>query len=487
MATGKIIVSVVDVGQGQCTFVEIYNTSNTLIHTLLFDCGSDKQSAETQDNLQYIADKVSGMGTPAFDCIFFSHSDKDHISLTKDLLDKFSSSKKPKVKEVWYGGDRTKYTKYKFNILDYLEAQGYCDTADLKAAPSNYTGYDPDKKKYAYHFWASSDSSVHVYAIAANALSDDPDWDDNDLDVTGKTAEALNRVSMVCGLYYAGASYVICGDATNKTMAAIGGLFSAGTTVFDQNVMTTLPHHGSRATGFAVKSSETASFTAKQVVITFSDLMKSHTLTASAYEKHHHPSLELMSYILPSITSPILRDTRLKQKNAHRLTAYFDRDILKKSGISIIKNFVYSFETTTNTFSTRYYDGFPTFSYDIGAFTKAGLSEGLATKGTVINGFASWGFATSSDGSSLVGGYAKLGAPLFTGPTVTAKTFGALAESTDRTEAVITAQEPAVITKTLTASTSPRVEMVFAARPRGAARTPVKGRRGALSGLQSFD
>ena len=149
MSTGKIIVSVVDVGQGKCTFVEIYNTSNTLIHTLLFDCGSDKQSAETQDNLQYIADKVSGMGTPAFDCIFFSHSDKDHISLTKDLLDKFSSSKKPKVKEVWYGGDRTKYTKYKFNILDYLEAQGYCDTADLKAAPSNYTGYDPDKKKYA--------------------------------------------------------------------------------------------------------------------------------------------------------------------------------------------------------------------------------------------------------------------------------------------------------------------------------------------------
>lgn len=426
MATGNMIVSVVDVGQGQCTFVEIYDTGGKLIHTLLFDCGSDKKSNEVEINLQYIADKVSGMTTPAFDCLFFSHSDKDHISLTKGLLDKFSSSNKPKVKEVWYGGDRTKYTKYNFNILNYLETQGYCDTADLKAAPSNYTGYFRKTKRFNRYFWRSADKTVIVYPIVANVLSNDPDWDDNDVVLTGKTAEELNRVSIICGLYYAGTSYVICGDATNVTMASVNGVFSAGTTVFNKNIMTTLPHHGSRATGLAVKSSQDASDEAIDVVDTFSTLLKSQTLTISAYEKHHHPSLELMSHFIPTVSAPILRDPRLKEKNSHRIVAYLDLDLTKPSGSLIFNGFAQTFDTSTNTFATRYSSSYyekinAVFFYKIGESSVA-KAKGV-TSGSVINEFASWVYTTSSSGGNTLEGKANLSSASFTVVPDTAVAF----------------------------------------------------------------
>ena len=412
MATGVVKVTVVDVGQGQCTFVEIYNTDSTpkLIHALLFDCGSDKKSDETSTNLQYIATKVAGMDTPAFDTIFFSHSDKDHISLTYDLLQEFPSSKKPTVKQVWYGGARSRYTKYDFNILDYLEEEGYCTKSNLKTTGSNYTGYDTTSKSFTQYLWRSADNSVAVYAIVSNVLSDDPDWDENDLDVEGKTAEALNRVSMVCWLSYTGASYVICGDATNKTMGAINTLFTAGTTVFNKNNMTTLPHHGSRATGFAVKSSEVASSTAKQVVSDFAGLLKSKTLTISSFEKHRHPSLELMNAFPPTITTPFVRDPRLKETNAHRLIGNVDIALTQPKGWSLLKTY-YSFDTTSCMFSTRYSQLMTCFSYNLGASSVA-VAKGPTSSSVAINAFACWQYETQTNGNFLLGGYANLALPL---------------------------------------------------------------------------
>lgn len=423
MATSNVVVNVVDVGQGQCTFVEVYDNASTpkLTNALLFDCGSDKTSDETQTNLDYIVTKVQELDDPGFDCIFFSHSDKDHISLTRYVVDELAKAiapKLPKVKEVWYGGAHVKYTKYGFNILDELVSKKYCASANMKSTPSNYTGYDPTSKAYTNHLWTSADNTVKVYPIASNVVSDDPDWDDNDAVYGTSTAEQKNQVSMVCGLYFGGASYVICGDATNKTMAAINTLFTAGTTVFDKNNMLTLPHHGSRATGLAVKSSATASFGAIMVVNTFSSTLKSKTITVSAFQKHRHPSLELMNQFIPTITTPILRDPRLVQKNAHRATAYADIDLGTNSGITIFKNVVYSFETNTNVFTTRYYDGATTFSYNLGFLQKAKKSDGVVL-GQTINGFASWKFQTDTSGNFTIGGYSNMSSALFTGPAVT--------------------------------------------------------------------
>jgi len=415
----SVNVYVVDVGQGQCTYVEVLDSTDNLINTLLFDCGSDKNSDETKTNLDWIASRIANdMSTPGqISCIFFSHSDKDHISLTAYLLDKIAETVTPSVSYVWYAGAHSNYKKYDFNILSYIVTKKYCTQSNLKTTSVNYTNYDyENKNKWNDFLWKTSNGKVVVYAIASNVLSNDPDWEDDDDVGVGKTAEVKNRVSMVCGLYYAGASYIICGDATNTTMAAMNRLFSAGTTIFNNNHMTTLPHHGSRATGFAVAASKSASFAAIGVVSTFAGLLKSDTITISAYEKHRHPSLQLMSYFIPTITSPILRDARLTQKNTHRITAYADINLGTNSGMTISHNVVYSFESQTNTFSTRYFDGWTTFSYNLGILNKAKKSEGVVSTTTVINGFACWGYKIITDGSFLLGGWANLSASLFTSP-----------------------------------------------------------------------
>ncbi|MCW3085512.1 MAG: hypothetical protein JWP12_2878 [Bacteroidetes bacterium] len=412
MATGNVIVTVVDVGQGQCTFVEIYDDDGMdpkLIHTLMVDCGSDKESSQTGMNLQYIADKVSTMDVPAFDCIVFSHSDKDHISLTKKVLDRFLPEKKPVVKLVWYGGAYDLYKKSGFNILDYLVKEGYCLDTDLNTTGSNFSGYNPGIKDYTSLLWEVPDHSVKLFPIISNTLSSDPDWDDQDLDVTGKTAEAKNRVSIICGLYYAGASYVICGDATNVTMAAVNQRFQGNSTVFGNNVMTTIPHHGSRSTGFAVKSGEQASLGSLMVVMGFSSLLKSKTISVSANQKHRHPSLYLMSTFIPTLKQPVIKDPRLKQKNTHLLTANIDYSlkITYPDTINIPMEQDLTFETRTNTFCTNYNVDKPTFSYELDHIF-AEVAQGTEPVDEEINLFACWKYIAKSNGGFELEGYTNL-------------------------------------------------------------------------------
>lgn len=424
MARGNVIVTVVDVGQGQCTFVEIWNSDNTKIEeTLLFDCGSDKGSTETTTNLDVIAAKVLTMDVPAFDCIIFSHSDKDHISLTRYLLDKISETTKPEVYSVWYGGSWKNYTKYGFNILDYLVNEDFCFKDNISKTCANYMGYAKSTDSYSAFFWSSSGGAdVKVAPIVSNVISDDPDWDEEEELSDQNTAEEKNRVSIVCGLYYAGVCFVICGDATAKTMSAINGLM-LGTNLFNDNVMITMPHHGSRATGFAVTSSQKASDESIKVVDTFVSIMKAKTTTISAYEKHHHPSLELINRFIPTAITPILKDPRLKAENSHLVTAYFDQDLFKISGVTLEKGLVYSFNTNSNTFSTRYSNGIDACSYRIGD-TVIYAPQGAISSTTVINNFACWVYSTQGNGATLIEGKANLASTAFT----TAATTSALAQ-----------------------------------------------------------
>jgi hypothetical protein len=429
MATGNVYVTVVDVGQGQCTFIQVYNTDSPakLEHTVLVDCGTDSPSTQTNINLQYIVNMVSSMAVPAFDCIIFSHSDDDHISLTASLLSKFSSSKKPVVRSVWYGGDYSLYTKgqKKVNILDELVKGGYCLQTDIKSTGSNYSGYNTTSKSFTHQFWSSTDNAVKLFPIVSNILSNDPDWEDQSISVLGKYAEAKNRVSIICGLYYANTSYVICGDATNKTMAAVNTLFSDGTTVFDNNIMTTLPHHGSRATGYAVPSTKKASDKAVKVVRNFGTLIKSKTLTVSAYLQHRHPSLMLMNDIKPTLTTPFLRDPRFKSKNVHGLSINMDIKLTYLYGVSITTETDCTIETQSNTFSTLYYLGKTTFYYNLGdpnAYLATGLTD--LFKLITINPHACWAYVTAANGTFNMGGYPNLdsGAALFTSTPLTTDT-----------------------------------------------------------------
>lgn len=426
MATGNVIVTVVDVGQGQCTFVEIYDDDGmapVLLQTLLFDCGSNKKSTQTDLNIDYIVARISTMDTPAIDCLFFSHGDTDHTNVIWSLLDKIDEAIDPKILVIGktlYGGAFAHYSKNGRNILNSVVTRKYCLAANVdKAGGSNFSNYNPATKSYSGNLWQSTDGSVVVYAVCVNVLSDNPDWSKNDLPIPGGSAEELNRISLVAALYYANKSYVICGDATYVTMGATIKRFNNDPPLFNNNVMVTLPHHGARNTGFAVPSSEQASYKAMMIVQYFADMFASDTVSVSSYKHHGHPSLELMSTFLPKLKTPVLRDTRLKQKNTHRITANIDYDIIfyddtpdAPGGQVIARTRARTFEAKTNMFTTHYYvSDQATFSYEIGNLV-AENSQGLVVADDPINGFACWQYTTASNSSYKLMGYGNLTLPL---------------------------------------------------------------------------
>lgn len=432
MAIGDIKINVIDVGQGQCTFVEIYDTGMVprLIHTLLFDCGSDKTSPATYTNLNYVVNKALEKDPPGFDAIFFSHSDSDHISLAyyvlQTIIDECQETIQPEVGEVWYGGNYNLYTKgkSKFNILKYIRYSHLCDDTDnIKGFNANYTSYDTGTKNYASTLWETYNKELSVYALVANIISYEPDWSESILDFETRSAESKNRVSLVSGLYFGGTSYMICGDATNGTMAACNWLLKDGTAVLDNNSMTTLPHHGSRTTGLAVSSGKKASATSVATVQTFAANLKSKTITISAFQKHSHPSLQLMNEFIPTITTPLIKDSRLKEVNAHRVTANVDIVLTDSKSNTATRDKDYTFETLTNTFATNYSLSSSSFSYNLGTSTTVSDSQGVKDDVGSINEHACWQYAVASTGSFSMIGFADMSSVSFTEAATTFGTF----------------------------------------------------------------
>jgi hypothetical protein len=443
MATGNVIVSVVDVGIGQCNFVEIYDDSiaPVLTNTLLIDCGTLGRSPATYNNLQYIVNCVSSMVTPCFDCVIFSHSDRDHISLMKRLLLMFAEQgrTKPTITKLWYGGNYTNYTKGSSNILTWLVNNNYCQRQNVVGFTSNYTDYSPYTHSFAGSgLWQNNNADVGLYMMAGNVMSANPEWNDlENIPVLNDDIE-LNRVSLVCCLRYMGASYVICGDATNDTMAAINVRFNAPTSVFDNNIMTTLPHHGSRRTGLSVANGSRANNVNINIVRTFAALVNSLTVTASSFEKltstrtFGHPSLDFSTYFNPN-TRTFIYDPRLdidtildlhlcSMNNditllAEREVEDDDEPILRKRTRPeeyTLGDGIVSFVTDANVFTTQYFSNFyddKTFYFDF----EEGQTQPVFMYDippTLFNPHASWKYTTAASGAFTIAGFADLLTPL---------------------------------------------------------------------------
>lgn len=454
MATGKIVVNVVDVGQGQCTFVEMWDngTPAQITGTLLFDCGSGPKgkSPFVQTNLDYIVASVKSMATPKFNAVFFSHSDSDHVNLMEELLDKFLPAKPP-IDEVWFGGSRVKYKKNKVNILNYIIKQGYCTFANVKATPVNDSQIDVSTGLYkAPPLWKSGDDTVEVWLLVGNVLASDPA---NMGETPAKkrrleNPEFLNRVSLVCDLRFAGKDYVICGDATNRTMAIAN--YYAQNSAFKQTVMLTLPHHGSRATGLSVSKKQKATPNNILTVEKFSKLVSGKTLTASAYKQHNHPSLELIEFFTPNaLQKPVVKDTRLVD-DSHYVVVFTDRLLKKPDDKTIQKNYT-TFATESNLYATYCFKDTPTFSLPHIKATTVKTSDPVATvtvPAPAFNAHASWVYTTASGGTTSMLGCSSL--PPTTGTTgtiFTAPASGVLsfAASESFTEEPLMVEQPAPV------------------------------------------
>lgn len=412
MATTSMVVNVVDVGQGQCTFVEIYDSSKPepLVETLLFDCGSDSKTPVLKQNLDYIAAKVNSMAVPKFDAVFFSHSDSDHVSLMIELLNRFLPAKPP-IDLIWFGGSKSRYKKGKVNVLTYLVTAGYCLLGNIKALGDNESQVDVTAGTFKDPpLWKNGDDKVRVHLLAGNVLANDPVVKDTPTKKVRGTPEFLNRVSLICVVRYETKDYFICGDATNATMATAN--YYAQNATFNNTVMLTLPHHGSRATGLNVGKKQAAKPWYILLVEKFSKIIKGKTLTVSAYKQHHHPSLELIELFTPNAEAKsVVKDQNLVG-DSHYVVVNIDRALKKPDNKTIQKNYS-TFGTDSNLYATYCYKTTPTYSFPTIAAATVTMSAPVVTIPAVpnspaFNANASWVYTTLAGGGTKMFGASSL-------------------------------------------------------------------------------
>jgi beta-lactamase superfamily II metal-dependent hydrolase len=415
MVISRVVTVVVDVGQGQCTFAVLFD-GNTIAHTLLFDCGSDKTSPSTPGNISSIADMLLKMNTPTIDLLVLSHSDSDHISLMKGLLDliddpvDLTKPRKLKILRLWYGGDAADFVK-KTNAFDIIEYLRKYYKPIISWPDFNQSQYDNSLHDFkAPAMWVSPDNTVFVSMLIGNVVDSKPGKFKHTTFPKNKKGESpdKNGVSIVCALVHAGCSLIICGDATNRSMAWINYYFEPD--IFPKTVlMLTLPHHGSRATSLP------GSQNAITVVENFATVANARTITASAFDDFGHPSIELMNYFTP-ITWPkaVLKDIRVTD-NSHFAVCNVDLDLKLSTQVNLKQANYLTLTSEKNVFTTYYFKPTAVFSYQFKP-KDLGVGPPPIFNPTNLNPHACWAYTTDGKGGGMVQGYDKMLGTLFTSP-----------------------------------------------------------------------
>lgn len=346
MATSGIQVYSLDVGQGMCTFVEIYNQADEITNVLLFDLGSSKNSTEAGGpTVKFLVQQINKRKPgPFIDAIFLSHKDGDHVSLIAALLKKLPGVA---VGRVCYGG---RYEWYS-SVLNELAKR--CE--DLRCFSIGQTNFMKEFQGYVGAIWRGNDVNVYLLAVNTPFKSEKPFTSYENIS-NKPNGDQANSKSMVCVVRYLSSDFVISGDATYPTFGYINTLL--GNLNFSWVKMLLLPHHGSRKTTFGLpKTDAKISDEARLVVQTFAFKMGSKTLIASADTKHSHPSLETTALFQQyTDTNTWWQDDNL-EGHRHYLSAFIDFD-LKATGATTVKKGDYkSFQTTWNVYSTLYFNG----------------------------------------------------------------------------------------------------------------------------------
>ena len=171
----KIAVTMLDVGQGSGTFVEIY-TGTKITATALLDLGSERAKDEAGGpSVDYLVKQLTSMTKPRIDFFSLSHSDSDHINLVQDLLAFFDppGTKKPKkpileIGSVIYGGPRVLYAKHSgTNVLTSIEAYQPKGTTKPQPLPSNNSSFYGTAPMFAK-------DEVEIRLLVGNHVSSEP-------------------------------------------------------------------------------------------------------------------------------------------------------------------------------------------------------------------------------------------------------------------------------------------------------------------------
>lgn len=376
MATTKVNVQVLDVGQGSGNLVEIYD-GFTLTHLVLIDLGSElNYDAAGRASATYVVNKIKEITPHVLDALILTHSDKDHVNLLKVLLENFAPPGTPPpskpiltINKIYFGGARGKYKKGKINYLTLAEK--YLTPKGSKATDwaADVTGFDPASRQWvAFH----SSASVQFYLIVANTT---PALIDLVSESTAKLHKLpgsynINMKSLVVDVFFNNVEWVITGDATGLTLAYCNQILaSAGK--LPGCFMVTMPHHASETTTFDLGGIDSDDFDrdglAEQNLEDFVNYIDADTITASADQQRvfKHPSLRVMRFFWPNLDPHIWFRDNFLRTDTHFYNAYFMRksDELEfdSGGMTAVEEWPtrsgwLTIQTEQNVFTTLYYN-----------------------------------------------------------------------------------------------------------------------------------
>ncbi len=332
----KIVVTLLDVGQGSGTFVEIY-TGSKITATALLDLGSERAKTEAgQPAVKLIEKSLNSMTTPRIDFCSLSHSDSDHINLVQDLLSKFDKpgtkkATKPilEVGKVIYGGHRVRFAKHGgTNVINDLEAYQPTGTVKPEPLPANNCSYSQPTPMFEIQ-------DVSFNLLVGNHIAGehtirtiigDKKWRVDSF--------SLNTYSLIFVVVFDDWKYVITGDATGATIDQANFYIDKFKVKFGNVAVLTMPHHSSETTTFALTSgkrphkNERVPDAAKKVIESFANSVKAMSIHASAEDvgSFRHPSAYTMSYFWELVEKTAWYVDPVLSKKQHLYNAYFKKD-----------------------------------------------------------------------------------------------------------------------------------------------------------------
>ncbi len=406
--------TVLPVGQGTGTLVQVLNATGTPIETTLIDLGSLGWSTEAGiPSADVVIEQLKLMAEPKLDVVFLSHSDSDHNNLIGRVLAAFyePSAGRPRketlyVSHVWYGGANASYFKRNVDVLDQLEKYG-ANVHSTNAAESSWDLTPPAPLH-------SSASGVKYWLLLGNVVSTDA-FMGAAPSRKGSRGYLLNVVSAVLIVEYGTSTQqgiVATGDATGLTLGGCMSVINDNSVKFPPMLSMSLPHHGSATTTYDLLGRRTDTLDedalATQVVQELVKKLSPLSITASAGEHgtYHHPASRVIKDFGALVGSGLYRDKGLPTE--HFFTAYYPQDSLALDGSMITRKWPpstswYTGRTAHNVFTIDYFRGNPA-TLDVPEVFPPDASIGgpgspYADKPPRAAG---WAYEVSEDGNSVV-------------------------------------------------------------------------------------
>jgi beta-lactamase superfamily II metal-dependent hydrolase len=207
---GDLIITFIDIGQGNCTFIQCPGGE-----TILIDCGSVTKGEPKNEIAKSASEYIKqGLTANKLDYLIISHPDKDHMNLVHDVL------KGVVVGKALCGGSHSGYSgKGKDEFKPFIKEATGEDLSKFMINGGNFYSESPNSKPEERQIQCKH--KLEVFIVSANADQIDTSVFKETLGVTEveklvKGTVANTSCIVVC-LRYGGRQVLICGDATFST------------------------------------------------------------------------------------------------------------------------------------------------------------------------------------------------------------------------------------------------------------------------------